>query len=134
MDPITLGLAAAALFAAKVIGRMGERTGDKVVDTVTPVRDHIAHLLESGDPKDVGALEQVERSPDSRIAVNALAAAIADAARRDPVAAAPLADIVAQSQSVAGDHQGAAFQVNLSDHAAVERVFQANHDINFRDE
>lgn len=131
MDPITLGIAAAGLFAAKVIERLGERAGDKAADSVGPVQAAITRLLEREHSAGLEPLRQVERAPDSRILIEALAAAIADAARNSPQAAEDLEDIVAEAKWLGS--QFAAFQVTVQDDASVDRVYQANRDINIRE-
>lgn len=126
MDPITMGAVAAALFAKKLIERLGERAGDKVADEVAPVREHITDLLH-GAGRDVGLLRQVEQAPDSKITVDQLATAIAQAAEQNPEGARRLAQFTAGYQLNA--QQVAKFQVSLSDEAKVDNIYNADRDI-----
>jgi hypothetical protein len=131
MDPITLGAVAAALFAKKIIERLGERTGDKVADEVTPVREHIKELLQ-GAGRDMSVLQQVEQAPDSKMTVDRLAKAITQAAAQNPPAAQGLAQFLARYQLNAKEQRIAKFQVNVSDEAKVENVYNADGDIVFK--
>jgi hypothetical protein len=132
MDPITLGVAAAGLFAAKVIERLGERSGDKAADSAGAVRTSIARLLGHRHGADLEPLRQVERTPDSRISIEALATAIAEAARDSPQAAQDLEHVVAESGWLRSSQFGA-FQVSIQDDARVNRIYQANRDINIQE-
>jgi hypothetical protein len=132
VEPITLGLAAAGLFAAKMIERLGERTGDRVADSVEPIKSGIVHALDTGKHGDLEPLKRVEQAPDSRIAVEALGSAIATAVGNNPELARPLEILIANSGWTA-ESANNSFEVNLHDKAQVDRIYQANRDVNIRE-
>jgi hypothetical protein len=128
MDPISLGIAAATAFAAKVIDRLGERAGDKVADEAAPVRDRIKQLLDEAG-HGTGPLQQVEQAPDSTAAVSRLATAIARGAEVRPDAAERLAQFMALLQPDATVPRIGKFQVHVSGEATVGSIYNADRDI-----
>jgi len=135
IDPVSLGLTAAALFSTKLLEKLAEKTGEGVAEAIAALRDKIGKLLETNESATgAKATDRVESAPDSRIAIDALAAEIAKAAEKNPAGAKDLSDLVVRLQSDLGNQHGATFQVNAADRARIGRIYQANRDINFGSE
>jgi hypothetical protein len=87
MDPVTLGLVAAAVVAKAALEQVGDRAGQAGWSGLRAVSARLrGWFAAEGREQGVAALEVVEAAPDSELAVQRLAVEVTEVVRDRPLA------------------------------------------------
>lgn len=119
MDPVTIGLATAALLASKFGEGFAEGAGDRAWNVIAKLRAIVSRKL-AGDKAGEAALAQLEAGPPEAVHIRQLAELLEPKLTDDPDFAVQLAALVAQAQedpatsALIATATGQAKQVNIA--------------------
>src|SRR5262245_29228896 len=98
VDPVSVGLMVAGLFATKLVEGAGGEAGRRLVGAAAGVLDRV-RAWATGDERLETAVQQVEKDPKDQPAVQLLGARLEQAAAADPAIAKELAELAESAES-----------------------------------
>jgi hypothetical protein len=129
MDPVALGVAAAALVAKDALSRLGGEVAAAGWEVLGRVPQRLRDWFWGrGACESTMALELVEAAPDSEQAQQRLADEVTKLVRQDTSKADELKQLL-EEVAESADGLVASFVVEVRDHAKVGRIYTAGRDL-----